>query len=150
MIEFDEKELKQDLNEYLDYHSESYKYGIKEFFNINANLIDTGDFNNLYDKYSSIFGVSSILTEILLLSGIDPLEYLTKLPTHFIQDIPIKKLSIPPNIDKIEEEAFITTIHRRLPEIYYLGTLNNWKNVIKEDGWDVHVVKIITFDGETK
>ena len=45
MIEFDEKELKQDLNKYLDYYSKSYKDEIKEFFNKNANFL-----NRLFER----------------------------------------------------------------------------------------------------
>lgn len=148
MIEFDEKELKQDLNDYFEYYSETFKDDIKDFFNKNTNLIDTGDFNTLYDKYNSIIGISSVLTEILLLSGIDPLEHLTKLPTRFVQDIPIKKLSIPSNIKKIERDAFRTTMDRRLPEVYYLGKLKDWEQIFKEDFWNVHLNKIVAFDGE--
>lgn len=88
---------------------------VADFLKANQQLIEAGDFRNLYDnanikfKLSGLYRSISEITEVFEKAGIDPLHYMNDIPTmyHFKSDLP-KTYSIG-NIDTIDAWAFAYT-----------------------------------------
>ena len=78
-------------------------------------LINDNDFTSLYsklDKYledaplRDVLETSPLLTDVLLWSGIDPLEYMDRIPADYRRGAPISSFKIPNHIRYIGESAF--------------------------------------------
>lgn len=90
-----------------------YSYGeeIRDFLETHADLIEKGDFDELYKQFPARV-LRSSLTDCLINAGIDPLEYLTVVPSYYHSDPPKKDsyqglldFSTYPRIQKIETRA---------------------------------------------
>lgn len=84
----------------------------KQFLKDNKNLINKSGFKILYDNENlSKWNVNPILiseiSQIFLNSGINPLNYLDKVPKYFLYGAEISSVGIPNNIKKIEANAFL-------------------------------------------
>lgn len=83
----------------------------KQFLKDNKNLINKSGFKILYDNENlSKWNVDPILiseiSQIFLNSGINPLNYLDRVPRYFLYGAEILSIEIPNNIKKIEYNAF--------------------------------------------
>lgn len=82
---------------------------IQEFIENNIQLIDNNEYKKLYALISdtSITDAQiSELTRVLLAAGIDPLDYMSTIPTMYASYLPIKSVDIPSTIEHIEDRAF--------------------------------------------
>ena len=140
-------------------------------------LMDSGDFKELYSYVSNSSTVTGQLTHLLYSLGFDPLKELTFVPRNFLssQHYPPTYVTIPDNIEYLDVNSFaisdLTTISLPanlryidkfafyatpyLERIEFRGTKEQWKKVRKIPGWisgasitNVKVVKCI--DGEIK
>lgn len=81
---------------------------LKKFIEEHQDMINSDNYDQLYNDIR-IYGSDSIineLTHLLYRAGIDPLKYLTYLPSFFIADEDIDKISLPDNIGYIHSKAF--------------------------------------------
>ena len=87
-------------------------YETKEFLSIHSNLLESGDIKALYNKiieghvtvkYNYLI---SEVSEILVNSGINPLDYLDNVPENFLFDANVTSIKIPSNITKISMHSF--------------------------------------------
>lgn len=84
---------------------------VVEFIKKNKDIINSGDFDKLYNQKMN-FPFVSDLTEVLYAAGIDPLKYMTTVPTGFLESYPgpINQIVIPKNIKKIDYQSFRSCI----------------------------------------
>ena len=70
--------------------------------------IDNGEWDNLYksSRKNEYFGISGELTQLLLKSGIDPLNSLDYIPGFYMYGSTITNFNIPNHIKEIREDAF--------------------------------------------
>lgn len=98
---------------------------VKEFIEENSELIESEDWNSLYDKTRSSNVDVCELTEAFYEVGLNPLDGMTSIPPHFLEGSTIKNFSVPNNITSILQDAFygskLSTI--QLPE--GLTTIDN-------------------------
>lgn len=140
-------------------------------------LMDSGDFKELYSYVSNSSTVTGQLTHLLYSLGFDPLKELTFVPRNFLSSqhyppiyvtIPdnieyldvssfaisdLTTISLPVNLRYIDKFAFYATPH--LERIEFRGTKEQWKKVRKIPGWIsgasiTNVGKIICKDGMIK
>lgn len=94
---------------------------LKEFLTDNKDLLDSYNFEKLYEKVSKSVLYTVYLTVLLYSSGIDPLPHMSYVPKNFLHynpdslndydiiwlsdNVP-KKIVIPKNIKTIRESAF--------------------------------------------
>ena len=106
MIEYDEEKIRFHFNNL----NITWKKALKNFFNDSEviELLNKNDFSRLYQKwFAEHYNTEPrALTLLLLLSGLDPLPYLEKIPVDCFFNISIKKVIIPSNIKTIETDAF--------------------------------------------
>ena len=77
-------------------------------------LLNNNEFQNIYDMLENMDDEVSTtdkllvpaFTEILFKVGIDPLPYLITLPPYFAYNLDIESITIPSNIEYIDEGAF--------------------------------------------
>lgn len=101
---------------------------------------------------------TNCLTEILLEANIDPLMYLNYVPKSYLAWTNMTDFKIPAGIEMIDQNAFsnsdlesitipntIKAIHKYafakcsdLSDIYYDGTMKQWKAIKKESKWLTH------------
>lgn len=80
---------------------------LKSFLSKNADLIDKNDFGSLYDEaYKDDIRIFA-LTGLLLLSDINPLLYMERVPSQMFEYVPLTQVIIPNTIEIIESWAFI-------------------------------------------
>lgn len=76
----------------------------------NAELINSNDFEKLYTKFRAAVKVvykTGMLSQVLYNAGIDPLPYMTKIPSSFLYDAEgVTSVTIPKNIKSIGVFAF--------------------------------------------
>ena len=140
-------------------------------------LMDSGDFKELYSYVSNSSTVTGQLTHLLYSLGFDPLKELTFVPRNFLssQHYPPTYVTIPDNIEYLDVNSFaisdLTTISLPanlryidkfafyatpyLERIEFRGTKEQWKKVRKIPGWIsgasiTNVEKIICKDGKVK
>ena len=140
-------------------------------------LMDSGDFKELYSYVSNSSTVTGQLTHLLYSLGFDPLKELTFVPRNFLssQHYPPTYVTIPDNIEYLDVSSFaisdLTTISLPanlryidkfafyatpyLERIEFRGTKEQWKKVRKIPGWIsgasiTNVKKIICKDGMIK
>lgn len=78
---------------------------MKKFMMKHKEDIEKNNFNALYNDVFS--ANASNITEFLLEAGIDPLVYMTYVPTSYAEDIEsIQSVTLPPNIEYINGWAF--------------------------------------------
>lgn len=78
---------------------------IKDFIEKNIELIDHGEFEELYRRLEDRSGVMA-LTETLLSADIDPARYMKEIPERYLQASTIRSYTIPNNVVTIGEFAF--------------------------------------------
>ena len=140
-------------------------------------LMDSGDFKELYSYVSNSSTVTGQLTHLLYSLGFDPLKELTFVPRNFLssQHYPPTYVTIPDNIEYLDVNSFaisdLTTISLpanlryidrfafyntpHLQSIEFRGTKEQWKKVRKIPDWIsgasiTNVGKIICKDGKIK
>ena len=140
-------------------------------------LMDSGDFKELYSYVSNSSTVTGQLTHLLYSLGFDPLKELTFVPRNFLssQHYPPIYVTIPDNIEYLDVNSFaisdLTTISLPanlryidrfafydtpyLERIEFRGTKEQWKKVRKIPDWIsgasiTNVKKIICKDGKVK
>lgn len=87
---------------------------IKGFLNGNIELLNSNNFEELYRKFQYVAAINTPLTEILYQAGINPLEYMTKVPEYYAAGSGIiEEVSIPENITVIGSHAFEECINLR-------------------------------------
>ena len=94
---------------------------LKEFLNDNEDLLNSYNFEKLYEKVNGSVLYTVYLTVLLYSSGIDPLSYMSYVPKNFLHYDPESlhdydiiwlssnvptKIIIPKNIKVIQENAF--------------------------------------------
>ena len=132
MVEFDRDKLIEVVK--------GYKHIIKPAFSKEKvmRLIEENKFQELFNK--KICG-ASIITSVLLLSGVDFLSHITKLPRACFLALPITKIHLPNNIEEISFEAFVGC--RLLNELSF----SNSVKFIAAYSFDGSKIKTITFNG---
>ena len=120
-------------------------------------LMDSGDFEELYSYVSDVSIVTGQLTRLLYSLGFDPLRDLTFVPSHFLYGqncspihvtVPdnieyldvysfarcdLTTISLPANLRYIDRFAFYDTPY--LERIEFRGTKEQWKKVRKIPDW---------------
>lgn len=90
----------------------------------NAELINSNDFEKLYTKFRAAVKVvykTGMLSQVLYNAGIDPLPYMTKIPSSFLYDAEgVTSVTIPKNIRSIGVLAFknckdLVEVHSEIP-----------------------------------
>ena len=86
---------------------------IKEFIEENIDLIDRGEFEELYNLLNSsaitpskLKRLNGNLTKTLLGAGIDPAEYMKEIPPHYLENTSLRSYTIPDSVTKISNHAF--------------------------------------------
>ncbi len=140
-------------------------------------LMDSGDFKELYSYVSNSSTVTGQLTRLLYSLGFDPLRNLTFVPRNFLYGqncspiyvtVPdnieyldvysfarcdLTTISLPANLRYIDRFAFYDTTY--LESIEFRGTKEQWKKVKKIPDWIsgasiTNVGKIICKDSKVK
>lgn len=78
---------------------------IKEFIEKNIDLIEHGNFEELYQALNDRHEVPN-LTETLLGADINPARYMKEIPKRYLQDSTIQSYVIPDGINAIGDRAF--------------------------------------------
>lgn len=129
--------------------------------------LDNNDFAYVYSEYAAVSNMLDTreLTTLLLLSGFDPLQYMSVVPNFFlygklqpdiaplIKDFYVpstikeigycsfkhcknmEKIHLPRSLERINEEGLYAI---DLKEIYYDGTLEEWKKIRRDHKWCNH------------
>lgn len=172
MITFDREKLIKKIKEL----KENEDIDINKLVQDNAELIENNKFTFLYNDNRYI-NRRSILIALLLLSGINFIDYMQSIPDFCFHGLPITSIEIPEGIENIGYMAFseckylnklviptsVTEIGRdilhgntRLEQIDYNGSMDSWVSKIfkhssdwKRD-WkrDSKVESIKCYDGE--
>ena len=79
---------------------------LKKLLESNIDLVESNDFENLY-KLANKTGVSTELTVVLQQAGIDPLQYMDKIPSRYASGFTNYQFDIPDHITEIGDEAFM-------------------------------------------
>lgn len=82
---------------------------VKLFIEENSNLLDNGDFEELYARIDAPY--RSDLTKILLDADIDPLPQMKRIPSRMYEELDISRISTPSNIESIGPSAFHGCVH---------------------------------------
>lgn len=148
MIEFDKKEVKSYFDNYwVKYVPDTRKDQVKNFLDSYKLLIDNNNFDDLFRLFEEKTGyVAAVLFNILLLSDIDFMPYMTTIPEEFIQDTPLKSFTVPKNIKSIQPRAFLIN---RLPNsiVSYEGTKDEWRHLVNS-GIELDLSKVKCIDGD--
>lgn len=111
MIEFDGLKMQQ--------YARVFGEELTDFFNREdvTDSLDRNDFQTLYDIWSTIYGESTVapLTSALLLSIPEFVTQLRWLPSTCFESLPITKVTVPNNIELINDGCF--SYCRELTEI---------------------------------
>ena len=87
-------------------------YEAKTFLSVHSNLLKSGDIKALYNKIIEGYVTEkynyliSEVSQILINSGINPLDYLNAVPENFLFDSDVTSIKIPSNITKISMHSF--------------------------------------------
>lgn len=143
-----------DYSEYLDKN-------ISPYIEDNIELIDTNNFTELYERADSWLtgdfeNAKPYITDYLLACDINPLEYMKKVPSEYVNVWRETSIKIPDNIEVIEAESLNshTLKHIILPKnlqklslhlniyndnnlyLHYPGTEADWRSIIVIEGSD--------------
>ena len=100
------------------------KLELKEFIKSHLDLIDNEQYEQLYKKYNETFwfdvkedGLASPhhLSEFLLSCNINPLNYVTTVPKHYLSGATLTNIDIPEGIKIIDKHAF--SLMQKLPSV---------------------------------
>lgn len=171
MIEFTNNDY---LEDYVNLFSIDVKNSLINFFSRQdiINALDDNDIEYLYRLWGAGKWESFILTAVLLLSGINILDYVLEVPKRCFYGTDVFKVNLPNNISVISAEAFrncteLLTVHMPksiksissgaftgcydLYEITYEGTMKEWEKILKGDFWHSgRSLYIKCSDGEIK
>lgn len=87
-------------------------YEAKTFLSVHSNLLKSGDIKSLYNKIIEGYVTEnynyliSEVSQILINSGINPLDYLNDVPENFLFNSDVTSIKIPNNITKISMQSF--------------------------------------------
>lgn len=144
---------------------------LKEFIQVNAELIKNNDFEILFNKAIRLDIEDRLaLNQILKEAGVDILIYTNRVPYRYFTHDKIKEIKIPSNIKVIESEAFayctdleiiylpknLTDIKYNaffdcfsLRDVYYKGTKDQWKKIyINTSNVAIFEAEIHCIDGD--
>ena len=165
-IKFERKEL-------VEFVQDNSKV-IKQIVSSYSNAIDAKKFSDIYYdlSISSPRAPRSLLTAILLLSDINPLEYLDEVIPDMFTGLPIETVTVPSNIKTLNIASFydcpihqlvlptsIKQIDTRaiafcpdLHEIEYQGKMSEFKEIKFGDDWCLisAIKKAVCIDGDVK
>lgn len=118
---------------------------IKGFLNGNIELLNSNNFDELYRKFQYVAAINTSLTEILYQAGINPLEYMTKVPDFYASGSGIiTEITIPGTITAIGSHAFEECINLR--NVYISKSVNT----IKYDAFARTRDCVFTYNGTRK
>ena len=83
--------------------------GLKLFIEQNIDLINTSQFDVLYDeaiRARSVLEDTGELTDALLKAGINPLEHLSYVPSLYLADSTLAHITVPSNVEVIRKSGF--------------------------------------------
>ena len=158
-------------------HNEAHLLAL-QFISENRQLIDENKWDEIYTLlYMEHYPLTICkFTNIMLNSGINPLNYLDYIPRYYLGgDQELTSFIVPEGIIKIKESAFdtcrklkklilpnsLTTIEssafyycNNLKEILYNGTIKEWQSKIRlsptDSFFDCGTDTVICIDGKTK
>lgn len=87
-------------------------YETKTFLSVHSNLLKSGDIKSLYNKIIEGYVTKnynyliSEVSQILINSGINPLDYLDEVPENFLFDSDVTSIKIPSHITEISMHSF--------------------------------------------
>lgn len=148
MIELENGELER-----IDKFLERFTRGrdlVQEFLSkpeISAYL-DNNKFDELYKAYrsASVYN-ATLLTRVLLISGIDFIDYMTSVPEDCFRGILLKSVTLPKAIKSIGWNAFLDS---DVGELKYDGTIEEWRNIKILDRENIPTLEVICKDGVTR
>lgn len=145
---------------------------VLDFLRKHTELLEEGNFDELYFMYQQMVNlVSTSLTELLMSAGIEPLDYLTHIIGNYAPNCKlITRVVIPENIKSIGYHAFngcseltsvvipdsVTNMGRyafgKLTNIKYEGTKKEWYKINKDVYWngEIQEYTVQCLDGEIK
>lgn len=93
----------------------------KEFLKNNLDLIDNNEFSKLYKQAPE----PEELTDVLLASEINPLDYMTEVPNYYACNSSIQSITLPEHVQNIGRQSFawcknLTDVEFS-SSIYYIG-----------------------------
>lgn len=158
-------------------HNEAHLSAL-QFISENMQLIDENKWDEIYTLLHMEHYPLTIckFTNIILDSGINPLDYLNYIPRYYLGgDQELTSFIVPEGIIKIKESAFdtcrklkklvlpnsLTTIEssafyycNNLKEIFYNGAIKEWQSKVRlsptDSFFDCGTDTIICIDGKTK
>ena len=134
---------------------------IKEFIEKHIDLIDKNEWSQFYKLANetstdpnSEYLIQGELTKVFLSAGINPLEYLTYIPSYYFESMQLDSVVIPDSIKLIADEAFAECdiqylelpktikmmsewafLDARVREIHYKGTVEEWNKIDVDSDW---------------
>ena len=148
MIELENGELEK-IDKFLERFVKGREF-IREFLNKPeiTTLLDNNKFDELYYSFrSSTSYLATLLTRVLLFSGIDFLDYMTYVPEYCFKGIKIKSITLPSSIKEIMWDAFVDT---DLETLKYAGTMKEWEEVKIQNKLNMPVYEVLCKDGVVK
>ena len=128
---------------------------LKNFIGYNQNLINANKFDELYyELQHNMPSHIGAFTLVLLKAGINPLQYMNKLPRGYLDGTNIKALHLPNNVEYTEPCALWSTHLQKLyvPKSFkYFGTDTFWtgaNTAIYYDGTKEELEKVIAANRE--
>ena len=109
-------------------------------------LLEKRDFESLYLQLARYD--RSKFTEECLLAGVDPLDYMTLVPSYYLEGKldDLSTLTLPSHIKLIDAGALQFA---ELSDIYYEGTIEEFERVVKQPYWmPLGVSSVSCTDGE--
>lgn len=162
-IKFERKEL-------VEFVQDNSKV-IKQLISSYSDAIDAGKFSDIYYDINNSTP-RSLFTAILLLSDINPLDYLDEVIPDMFTDLPIEEVIVPSNIKTLNIASFYDCpIHKLvlptsikkidvraiafcpdLHEIEYQGTISEFNDIQFGADWCLisSIKKAVCVDGEVK
>jgi len=148
MIELESGELKK-IDDFLERFTKGREF-IKEFLNKPeiSEYLNKNEFDELYKAYRNASSYNAtLLTRVLLISGIDFIDYMTSVPDNCFRGILLKSITLPKSIESIGWDAFLDS---DVKELKYAGTIEEWNHIIINSIKEIPVDKVICKDGETE
>ena len=132
----------------LDKAIKNRKKELKELIKDSEEELNNNDFEAIYSKIDDCY-VSTAFTALLLKNNINPLEYMSYVPSDFMLEIDdiedfvipngikkikwyaitwcdFKSITIPKSVEIIEDSAFSCC---NITDVYYEGTWDDWNKI---------------------
>ena len=132
----------------LDKAIKNRKKELKELIKDSEEELNNNDFEAIYSKIDDCY-VSTAFTALLLKNNINPLEYMSYVPSDFMLEIDdiedfvipngikkikwyaitwcdFKSITIPKSVEIIEDSAFSNC---EITDVYYKGPWDGWDNI---------------------